>query len=116
MLHSKYLSILQEYKVNLRRLTLKYQKLKVIKQRYYNGELTKQELEQYGYEPYLFKRPLKAEMEALLDGDHELIELQEKSLYIDGLVSATESIMKDIGNRYFLFRSLVDYEKFLSGA
>lgn len=115
ILHSKYLTHLQTYKVQLRKLTIRYQKMKVIRQRYYNGELTKEELDKYGYEQYLFRKPMKSEMESLLDGDPELQEIQEKALYVEGLVQACEYIMKDIGNRYYLFRSMVDYEKFLSG-
>jgi hypothetical protein len=96
-------------------MTIKYQRLRVVKQRYYNGELTKEELDKYGYSQYLFSKPLKSQMDALLDGDPDLQELQEKALYVEGLVQACEMIMKDIGNRYYLFRSMVDYEKFLSG-
>lgn len=115
LIHSKYLTHLQTYKVQLRKLSLKYQKLKSVKIKYYNGELTKEELDFYGYKQYLFKRPLKSELESLIDGDGDIQEIQEKTLYVESLVQTTEMIMKDIGNRYFLFRSLVDYEKFLSG-
>lgn len=115
MLHSKYLTILQTYKMSLRKYLQKYQKTKVVKQRYYNGELTKEELDSRGWKQYLFKKPLRAEMESLLDGDSDLQLIQEQSLYLESLVQATESIMKDINARYYLFRSMVDYQKFLSG-
>lgn len=116
MLHSKYLTLLQKYKTKLRSHTLKYAKLKLLKQRYYNGELTKEELDQYNWQQYLFKKPLKAEMEALLSADLDLIAVQEQAVHIESLVIAVESIMKDISNRYFLFRNLVEYEKFQAGA
>lgn len=115
ILHSKYLTILQSYKVNVRKLTLKFQKLRLLKQRYYNGELTKEELDGLGWDQYLFKRPLKAELETLIDADSEIQILQEKILYIQSLVESTEMIMKDISNRYYLFKNLVEYEKFLAG-
>jgi hypothetical protein len=54
-------------------------------------------------------------MESLLDASSDLQELQEKSLYIEGLVQACESILKDINSRYFLFKNLVEYEKFQAG-
>ncbi len=115
ILHSKYLTHLQNYKVNLRKHVLKYQKAKLTKQRYYNGELTKEELQSMGLQQYLFKRPLKAEMEALLDADNELQMLQEQSLYLETLVQACELIMKDINSRYFLFKTIAEYEKFQAG-
>lgn len=114
--HSKYLSLLQGYKVKLRKNTLKYMKLRGLKTRYYNGEMTKEELVAKGWQQYLFKRPLKSEMESLLDGDTDLQLIQEETLYVESLVQSCESILKDIGNRYYLFRSMVDYQKFLSGA
>lgn len=115
VLHSRYLTLLQEYKIKLRKHAMKYAKLKQIKIRYYSGELTKEQLAELGWDQYLFKKPLKSEMEALLDADTDLQVLQEESLYIETLVSATEMIMKDISNRYFLFKNLVEYEKFQAG-
>lgn len=115
ILHSRYLTHLMEFKVALRKYTLKYQSTRLIRQRYFNGELTKEELGTYGWEQYLFKKPLKSEMESLLDASPDLQELQEKSLYIENLVQACESILRDINSRYFLFKNLVEYEKFQAG-
>lgn len=116
MKHSKYLTLLQGYKVKLRKNTLKYMKLRGLKVRYYNGELTKEELDANGWKQYLFKRPLKSEMEALLEADVDLQMIQEQTLYVESLVQSCESILKDIGNRYYLFKTMVEYQKFLGGA
>jgi hypothetical protein len=115
ILHSRYLTHLMEFKVALRKYAMKYQSTRLLRQRYFNGELTKEELTQYGWLPYLFKKPLKAEMESLLDASPDLQELQEKSLYIETMVQACESIIRDINSRYFLFKNLVEYEKFQAG-
>ena len=115
ILHSKYLTHLQTYKVQLRKSIMKYQSVRLLRQRYFNGEMTKQMLDEQGWEQYLLKRPLKSEMEAMLDASPDLQLLQEKSLYLEGLVQAVESIMKDINSRYFLFKNLVEYEKFQAG-
>ena len=82
MLHSKYLTHHQNYKVALRKFTLKYQSLRLIQQKYFNGEFTKEQLDQHGWLQYQFKRPLRAEMEALLDASPDLQELEERSLYV----------------------------------
>lgn len=115
ILHSKYLTHLQTYKVQLRKCIMKYQSMRLLRQRYFNGEMTKDMLDAQGWEQYLLKRPMKSEMEAMLDASPDLQLLQEKSLYIEGLVQAVESIMKDINSRYFLFKNLVEYEKFQAG-
>lgn len=116
MLHSKYLTLLQTFKVAMRKHIMKYQKMKVIKQRYYNGELTKEELDANGWQQYLFKKPLKSEMESLLEGDSDLQMIQEQTVYLEMLVQSTESIMRELNGRVYLFKSIVEYQKFLSGA
>lgn len=115
MLHSKYLGFLMSYKVTLRKYTKKYQVQRMIRQRYYNGEMTKEELERHGWKQYLNKRPMNAERETLIDSSPEIQELEEKSLYTQTLIEAAESILKDINSRYYLFTNLVDYEKFQAG-
>jgi len=115
MLHSKYLQILLDYKVRQRKLTLKFQKQRQFKTRYYNGELTKEELDSAELKQYQFKKPLKSEMETLLDADHELQMIQEQVLYLESLIQSADSIMKDIGNRYFLFKHIIEQNKFLAG-
>jgi hypothetical protein len=116
MKHSKYLTHLQTYKVKLRQMTAKYLSLRGDKVRYYNGEMSKDELNERGWKQYLFSKPLKAQMEALLEADPDLQRLQEQTLYVETLVQSCESILKDLGNRYYLFKSMVEYQKFLSGA
>lgn len=116
MLHSKYLTCLQGYRVSLRKHSLKYQKLRALKQKYYNGEMDIDELYANGWKQYLNKKPLKSEMETLLDADPDLQMIKEQMLLIESLVQTCESIIKDIGNRYFLFKTIVEYEKFQAGA
>lgn len=116
ILHSKYLTILQNYKVQQRKLTLKYQRNRLQKTRYFNGELTKEELDVLGWKQYLFRKPMKAEMETLLDADADLQLLQEQILYIETLIQSSESILKEITNQHFLFKNLIEQAKFLSGA
>lgn len=115
ILHSKYLTILQNYKVQQRKLTLKYQRNRLQKTRYFNGELTKEELDTLGWKQYLFRKPMKAEMETLLDADQDLQLLQEQILYIETLIQSSESILKDLSSQYFLYKSIIDYIKFQSG-
>lgn len=115
MLHSKYLTHLQTYKLKIRTLTLKYQKQRMIKTRYYNGELDQESLVALNLKQYQYKRPMKSELESLLDADSDLQLIQEQILYLETLVSATESILKDITNQYFLLKTLVDFIKFEAG-
>lgn len=113
--HSKYLTYLQTYKIKLRTLSLQYQKRRQIMTKYYNGEMDEAELLGYKLKQYLYKRPLKSEMETILDADESLQLIKEKILYVETMVQACEMILRDIGNQYYLFKSIVDQNKFLSG-
>lgn len=113
--HSKYLTYLQTYKIKLRTLSLQYQKRRQVMTKYYNGEMDEAELLGYKLKQWLYKKPLRSEMESLLDADESLQLLKEKILYVETMVQACESILKDIGNQYYLFKSIVDQNKFLSG-
>lgn len=115
-LHSKYLTALMGYKVKLSKLTAKYQEARIIRVRYYNGEMTKEQLADKKWSQYLFAKPLKSQMEALVDAAPEIQEIEDRSIYIKTLVDACESIMKDINSRYFLFKTLVEYTKFQAGS
>ena len=116
VLHSKYLGKLQHYKVLLRKKFIKYEKLKAIKTKYYNGEMSKDELDEHGWSQYLFKKPMKSEMETILNGDSDLSELKEQMEYVNILIQTCESIMKDIHSRNFLLKNIVDLMKFEAGA
>jgi hypothetical protein len=83
--------------------------------KYYNGEMDEDELLGYKLKQYLYKKPLRSEMENILDADESLQLIKEKILYVETMVQACESILKDIGNQYFLLKSLVDYTKFQAG-
>lgn len=115
MLHCKYLGHLQIYKNSLRKVLAKYQTTKAMRQKYFNGEMTKDELEENGLQQFLFKRPLKAELESLLDASPDLQKLQEQATYFEMMISSCESIIKEINSRVFLYRSIIDYVKFESG-
>jgi hypothetical protein len=115
ILHSKYLTFLQTYKIKLRTLSLKYQKRRQLMTKYYNGEMTEDELMGNYLKQWLYKKPLRSEMESLLDADESLQLIKEQILYIETMIQACESILKDVGNQYYLFKSIVDQNKFLSG-
>jgi len=115
VLHSKYLTYLQTYKIKLRTLSLKYQKRRQLMTKYYNGEMDEEDLKFNNLKQWLYKKPLRSEMESLLDADESLQLIKEQILYVETMVQASESILKDIGNQYFLLKSLVDYTKFQAG-
>jgi hypothetical protein len=54
-------------------------------------------------------------MESLLSADADLQIIQEQILYIETLITSTESIMKELTNQHYLFKALIEQQKFLAG-
>jgi len=114
-LHSKYLRILVNTKLKLTKLNSEYASLRKMKIKYYRGELTKEELEWCGWKQYLYNKPLKSEMEEVLNGDSDLLTCLNKIKYIEAVISALESIMNQIKQRDWQIENSIEYKKFISG-
>ena len=115
ILHSKYLEILTSYKVAMRKQHLKLNKIRLLKTRYYNGELDKEELDANGWKQYQRNKPLKSELESILSADPDIQEILEQQEYLEIMISAGESILKEINQRGFLFKNIVQWEIFQAG-
>lgn len=115
ILHSKYLRYLQEYKVKIRKLGLKYDKVRQLKMRYYNGELTQEELSENGWKQYQYVKPSKTGMESLLSADSDLQIILEQVEYIKIMIETCDSIIKEIHSRGYLLKSILENRKFEAG-
>ena len=99
-LHAKYLSLLLEAKKKLVVLSEKYNRLKQLKTKYYYGKLSKEELEECGWEPYQFIKPIKAELDNILGGDTELSTINTKIDLVKIDINTIESIIQKIYSRF----------------
>lgn len=114
-LHSKYLRLLIDAKLKKTKLDIEYSALRKTKIRYFRGELTRQELEELGWEQWQYNKPLKAEMDEFLKGDEHLSKIIVRQDYIDTMVYALESIMGQIKQRDFQLSNGIKWKAFLAG-
>lgn len=112
-LHSKYLGILTKHKIAAKKAHFDYLRMKKIKAEYYTGKLSKEELDDYGWEPFQFV--LKSDMSTYMESDKDLIKLLEKKVYHDECVSVIESIMSELKQRTWQLRDFISWEKFIGG-
>lgn len=115
-LHAKYVRHLMNAKLKLTKLQNDYNILKKIKFRYYRGELTRQELQEYNWDQWQGTKPMKNEMDQFLDGDNDLNKLKLKVEYLNSMVYLLESILVQIKARDWQLKSILEYKKFLAGA
>ena len=90
-----------------------YLRMRKVKWEYYTGKLSKEELEQYGWEPFQFT--LKSDISTYLESDTDLIKLLEKKIYHEESVSVVEAIMSELKQRTWQLRDFITWERFIGG-
>jgi hypothetical protein len=114
-LHNKYLKILVNHRLAMKRVNFDYARMRKIKEEYYNGSLSQEELDEYGWEPFLLNVKTKHGIERYIESDTELIRLLEKKMYHDEAIAVCESIMQELKSRTFQLRDYISWERFIGG-
>jgi len=113
ILHNKYLTMLIKHKLASKKANFDYLRLKKIKWEYYTGKLSREELEEHGWEQ--FKFTLKSDITTYLESDSDLIRLLEKKIYHEEVIIMIESIMKELNSRTYQLKDFIAWEKFING-
>ena len=113
VLHSKYLNILTKHKIASKKAHFDYLRMRKIKWEYFTGKMSKEELDEYGWEPFQFA--LKSDINTYLEADSDLIKLLEKKVYHEEAISVIESIMSELKQRTWQLRDFISWEKFVNG-
>ena len=113
LLHSKYLNILTKHKIASKKAHFDYLRMRKIKWEYFTGKMSKEELDEYGWEPFQFA--LKSDINTYLEADGDLIKLLEKKVYHEEAISVVESIMAELKQRTWQLRDFISWEKFVNG-
>ena len=115
VLHNKYVKLLIKNKLSVKNINFEYSKLRIIKEEYYNGSLSQEELNQYGWEPFLLSLRTKNGVDKYIDSDEELIKLLKRKMMVEETVFLCESIIKELNSRTFQLRDYISWEKFIGG-
>lgn len=113
VLHNKYNKFLSQHNLALKKCVMDVAKMRKLKWMYYNGKLTQEELEKFGWEPFPFT--LKADLNIYMDADDDLQRLNAKKALHEECVSFCTNVMKELNNRTWQLRSFMDWEKFIMG-
>lgn len=114
-LHSKYVKMLVGVKLKHTKLTSDYNQLRKNKFRYYRGELSREELQDAGWNQWQGVKPLKNEMDEFLTGDTELNTMKIKIEYLETMIYLLESILGQIKARDWQIKSAIEWKRFLAG-
>ena len=114
-LHAKYIRLLIGTKLKHTKYKTDYNVVRKNKFRYYRGELSRQELQDLGWEQWQGVKPLKNEMDELLECDNKLIELQDKIEYFKTTIYTLEQIIRSLNSRTWDIKSGIEWAKFTNG-
>lgn len=113
-LHSKYLKLLTQEVLTLKKVEFEYRGMLRLKHEYYMGILDKDTLLKQGWSPNPM-RIIKQDLPLYLDSDVDLQQLVARIDIQKQKISFLESVIKIINNRGFLIKNAIDWQKFTSG-
>ena len=114
-LHAKYLRIMTHHNLVTKKLMAEYQSRRKIKWEYYSGDLNNPEdLAKHNLEP-MMKKVLRSDIGQYLDSDTELNNILLKKAVHEEIVDFCKAVLKELNNRTFQVRSIIDWEKFTGG-
>lgn len=114
-LHNKYLKILIRHKLALKKINFEYSRMRKVKEEYYTGSMSQEELEEYGWEPFLLNVRTKMGVEKYLESDNDLIKILSKKIHHDECIFACESILQELKSRTYQLKDYIAWERFVSG-
>lgn len=116
-LHSKYLEILSVNRLRVKKFDMDFKILLKNKWLWYNGKLTKAEMDElgWGYDPLKGLTVLKSDMDRFYDADPEI---QAAQAHIDFLKEQNDTLKEIIDMikwRHQSIKNAIDWAKFTSG-
>ena len=112
-LHAKYLAQVTANSLALKKLNIEYIQMKKIKNDYYLGRLSQEELKKHNFVPFQFI--LKSDIDLYLDADLDLEKITAKKIPHEEALSFCVAVIKELNSRTYQLRSYIDYLKFSSG-
>ena len=118
-IHSKYLELITIVKMRRKKKDLNYKTLLKNKWLYYNGKLSKEQIDElkWEYDPFSgLNKPLKGDMNYYYDADIDIQKAQAALEYDKVLIETLEEIMNTIRWRHQNIGNIIKWRAFESGA
>jgi len=114
-LHAKYLHILAHHRKELKTVEIALDKFKSIKSKYYAGDMnTPEDLTKYNLEPWSEKLP-RDKVAHFVKADDQVTYAITETVEHEEIVDACEKIIKELNNRTWQLKSIVQWIAFCKG-
>lgn len=115
-LFAKYLQILSSWKQKRTAVQIKLNETKQDMTRYYNGQWSLEECKSKGVSQYQGVKPLKSELENMLNANPAVTKIVSQLEMIDNIIYVLEQILNSIKSRDFALGTYTKYQMFLAGS
>ena len=114
VLHSKYYKLYHRAALSATKLRFELKEMESIKTDYYSGTLDQETLKKHGWIPFGDKL-IKSAVDRKVETDKDIAILSLKIEYQSSIAKFLEDVIKQINNRNFVIRNMVDMIKFQAG-
>ena len=114
-LHNKYYMLYVKESLRTKKLKSELTELEKAKTEYYNGSMDEIDLRQRGWKPNPLKI-LRQDIDRYVESDGEIIKLCLLIAYHDAATKYLEDIVKQLNNRNYIIKNIIDYMKFTLGS
>jgi len=117
MLHAKYLNMLTQSKLQLKRSEMQQRTLLKDKWLYYNGKMSMEEIQERGwqFDPFNGLKVLKGEMDYYYDADTDIQKSEEKVQYWKTITETLTEIVDNIKWRHQTIGNMIRWRMFEAG-
>ena len=117
VLHAKYLRLLSEAKLTLKKIERDQKLLLKDKWLYYNGKMDQKQLDDKGWDPDPFDglRVMKGDMDHYYNSDAEIQKSEEKVEYWKTLISTLQEIVDNVKWRHQTIGNIIRWKQFEAG-
>jgi len=113
-LHSKYYNLFFREALRVRKLKADMKELERAKYEYYSGSMCEEDLRERGWKPNPLKI-LRNDIDRYMQSDIDVVQLSLKIALHEEQANYLENIIRQINNRNFVIKSMIDMIKFQAG-
>jgi hypothetical protein len=113
-LHSKYYNLFFKEALRVKKLKADMKELERAKTEYYNGSMCEEDLRERGWKPNPLKI-LRNDLDKYIQSDKDIVQLSLKIALHEERANYLENIIRQINNRNFVIKSIIDWSKFQAG-
>ena len=116
-LHAKYLTLLSNAKLRMKKAEMDQKKLLRLKWEWYNGKMPEEKIKELGweYDPLNGLKIMKGEMDYYYDSDKEIQESELKIQYLKTMIDTLNEIVNNLNWRHQTIGNMIRWRVFEAG-